>query len=597
MPAADRRFFGRAWASLASTRNVFGKLCLIALLQFVPILGQIVALGYFLGWVREAAWGMETPAPAHVLSGGDRAFWPRGAKAWVTTLLYGLIEAAFICILGAVWTFFGHMQGGIVDDIVLGVLVAAGLCGTILLTICCYVGLVRLAVYNRFGAAWQWGKSLQMAGRDFGGLLKLFFGTVGLNVLISIFVGAVYAIMVLGFTAGAAVPILSDLAYVTSAGLEGFISWLVGIAGMLVVTAPLWLVLSFLLNIPYLVITAVCWRALGNWAAQFDVPRWGAMTDPLPEPRAESVRSDAPVRPAAPSAAQPTSDCAAAAQEPMIDGSATPEAVSPAPVADGAASLPGTVAGEGGPSAASEDTSSTQTTPSPAFAGSSETPHEEPSVPTSQAPTAPQKRSHPIGVIVLCLLGSLVLSVAMGALTSCGALGISRGAHAAYSNGGVAGSTLSSPDGLWMSSDGQSVMLTPDDGWDKGSFTWHYDASGASYAQGTYVLEDVSDGIPNELYGQLLRLDDPEISDLVGALLDLGVTPRALGVGVYHIQMTAESGVLNGQDATSSAAGNVVNCLLIAYGDAGLLVDYDVIQSESYAGGPYPDGSVLFVTR
>ena len=182
MPAADRRFFGRAWASLASTRNVFGKLCLIALLQFVPILGQIVALGYFLGWVREAAWGMETPAPAHVLSGGDRAFWPRGAKAWVTTLLYGLIEAAFICILGAVWTFFGHMQGGIVDDIVLGVLVAAGLCGTILLTICCYVGLVRLAVYNRFGAAWQWGKSLQMAGRDFGGLLKLFFGTVGLNV-------------------------------------------------------------------------------------------------------------------------------------------------------------------------------------------------------------------------------------------------------------------------------------------------------------------------------------------------------------------------------------------------------------------------------
>ena len=58
---ADRRFFGRAWASLGSTRNVFGKLCLLALLQLVPVVGQIVTFGYFLGWLREAAWGMETP--------------------------------------------------------------------------------------------------------------------------------------------------------------------------------------------------------------------------------------------------------------------------------------------------------------------------------------------------------------------------------------------------------------------------------------------------------------------------------------------------------------------------------------------------------
>ena len=666
MDVSDRRFFGRAWASLASTRNVFGKLCLIALLQFVPVLGQMVTLGYFLGWVREAAWGMETPMPAHVLSGGDRAFWPRAAKAWVVSLLYGLIGGAFYALLCAVWALFGHMQPGIIDDIVLGVLVALGLFGGIWLLIFYYVGLVRLAIYNRFSAAWQWGKCLRMAGRDFGGLVKLFFGAIGLNLLISLFVGIVASLMGLAFfTSAVASPILAGLAGAFAYGYEGLVSAFVSLAGVLIVATPLLAVLSFFLNVPYLVISAVCWRALGNWATQFDVPRWGAMADPLPEPRADAacaaascapvapIASPAPAGQAAVSAATTGAPVTGSSDEPSQGGFAqatTPVAPAPASAADASVApdaTPDASQGEQGTAAGSPQQQKSgdasglhgtdPTVPvadldAPASAGSDgasqsgasqssvlaslppvagsngaatsaqqgSAPVSNPGTPTPavdacppQGYVRPEKHSHPVGVIVLCLLGSLVLSVLIGMMSACASTG------AALTLGSRASSVVSTshstnPEGYWTGSDGQALSLNLGESgiWGEGTFTWFYDAAQTSYAQGTYRLNDISDVPPSEYADELIALVDPAAEDLADALFDLGLTPSALGVGVYELQMTADSGMLNGQDATSSVRGNVVNALFVVYGNTGVLLDMSALQGSHVSGD-----AVLFVTR
>ena len=573
MAVSDRRFFGRAWASLASTRNVFGKLCLIALLQFVPVLGQMVALGYFLGWVREAAWGMETPMPAHVLSGGDHDFWPRAAKAWVVTLLYGLIESIFACVLTAVWVMFGHMQPGLVDDVALGVLVALGLVGSALLLIFYFVGLVRLAVYNRFGAAWQWGMCLRMAGRDFGGLLKLFFGTVGLNVLISVFVAAIASLMGLAFMASiVASPMLSTLLG-SAYGIDGLVSALISLAGALLVALPLFSVLTFFLNVPFLVITAVCWRALGNWGSQFDIPRWGAMADPLPEPREDAVCAQRPVAPTPePEAVPAAAPSSPATSSPLPVDPASPDEAS-APAADGT-------------SRAVPDDQLKRVAPA---------------VDACPAPgyVRPERRSHPVGIIVLCLLGSLVLSVVIGVATACASSGTARtigslgiGSQTIVSSGST------SPQGYWSSSDGQAVSLdlSESGAWDEGTFTWFYDASQSSLAQGSYRLNDLSSAPLSEALPRgvedLLASADPVLGDLADALFDVGVTPATLGIGVYEVHMTADSGMLNGQDATSSVQGNVVNALFIVFGNTGLIIDEDAVSDSTVQ----PD-AVLFVTR
>ena len=613
MAVADRRFFGRAWASLASTRNVFGKLCLIALLQFVPVLGQMVTLGYFLGWVREAAWGMETPMPAHVLSGGDASFWPRAAKAWVVSLLYGLVGGTFYAVLCAVWVLFGHMQPGIVDDVVLGVLVALGLFGGIWLLIFYYVGLVRLAIYNRFGAAWQWGACLRMAGRDFGGLVKLFFGTLGLNLLISLFVGIIGALMGLIFMASALVtPSLTGLAGLFSADLDTLVAALISLTGAFIVGLPLLALLSFFLNIPFLVISAVCWRALGNWATQFDVPRWGAMSDPLPEPRA--VEAALPVCPVAPTPVVTPSVASAPTQpvDPSVASSAVTSSASEVVPsssqttgsdADGLhVEMPAPLPAAGDAEDATTPQPAETDTPASASAGSSTpamgTPTPTASVCQPQGYVCPQKRSHPVGVIVLCLLGSLVLSVIIGVTTACSSAGMVNVLDSYVSGTSHYVTASTSPEGYWTSTDGQSLSLNLSDPGspDGGTFTWFYDASQSSYAAGTYYMNDVSDLPPSEYAADLIGYLDPTAGELADTLFELGLTPASMGVGVYELQMTAQSGVLNGQDATSSVEGNVVNALFLVSGNNGMLVDMDAVAGED-ADSDAASSAVLFVTR
>ena len=63
--------FSRSWEAFRSTEGWFAKICVLALVAFIPILGPIVVSGYLLGWARDAAWGMDNPLPRKVFGNED----------------------------------------------------------------------------------------------------------------------------------------------------------------------------------------------------------------------------------------------------------------------------------------------------------------------------------------------------------------------------------------------------------------------------------------------------------------------------------------------------------------------------------------------
>lgn len=282
--ARKHHYFGNAWRSLASTRNIFGKLCLLTLIQLVPVLGQIVTLGYFLGWAREAAWKMEAPLPAHVLGRGDSGFWSRGVKGFFVVILYGIISSVLFGLLAAGYAALGGLIGseGALPMVAAGVFGFVATMLGLLLTAFLLIGLLRMAVYDRFGAAFQWGFAWRMTFHHFGGLFKLFW-TYVLASLVMAVVGAVVVSALVPSLAGVGIgwPVA---AVVLSSGdySDAALALLGAVAGGSLAAALGTLVAGFFLSVLTNMVNALMWRAFGNWFALYDVPCWGASHDPLP---------------------------------------------------------------------------------------------------------------------------------------------------------------------------------------------------------------------------------------------------------------------------------------------------------------------------
>ena len=65
------KYFQTAWNDVKNSPGWFGKMCLLALVNFIPIFGSIVSYGYLYGWAREIAWGVHQPMPASIFSNDD----------------------------------------------------------------------------------------------------------------------------------------------------------------------------------------------------------------------------------------------------------------------------------------------------------------------------------------------------------------------------------------------------------------------------------------------------------------------------------------------------------------------------------------------
>lgn len=287
-----QEYFSHAWWALRSSDAWFGKVCLLALVSLIPVFGQIVVAGYLLGWARDAAWGMDNSLPKRIFGNEDGSLYRRGFFALVIRLasafavfvgmfvlasLFGLSAGVFSTLFDGM----GHSMGFLAFPAMFGSfgIFAAGIVATFALQFFVWVSLMRMSIYDTLGAGFQFGHIWRMVRRDIVGLLKIFFcgllaGLVAAAVLsvvwfVVVFIGMVVAMGMIG---------MADFSGTFAYGLDGLM------------TVGLFAAVLFALAVAYIsvvcsvLIQALIYRSLGSWTAQFDVARWGAQNDPLPEP-------------------------------------------------------------------------------------------------------------------------------------------------------------------------------------------------------------------------------------------------------------------------------------------------------------------------
>lgn len=358
-------YFQSAWEDIRHTRGWFGKILLLALVNFIPILGQIIILSYLYGWAREIAWGIHEPAPAKIFANDDGKFWWRGWLIAVLTVAFLALPTLLNLLSGSIeaytyeWTIFGPQlvsnPGLSALKTVLSLL--AFIVGLVLLVFS-WVGCMRVAIYNRLSAGFQFKKMWAMLRHDGAGMGRIFL----MNLLLTLVMGCIMAVVMalfigivltVGISAAGGLQNLAMIAQMDSSqGLLVALQVLLAAGG---VGFILLLFVLYLGGIATVFIHMVVIRALGYWTMQFEVPLWGGQDDPLPfelqEPP-EAARASAPEAPAAPvavavpTAAAPTAASAPAAPTipaeaaPAVDASAARDSVATDPPAEDETVIP-----------------------------------------------------------------------------------------------------------------------------------------------------------------------------------------------------------------------------------------------------------------
>lgn len=313
------QYYKTAWGDIKNSPGWFGKLCLLALINFIPVFGQIVTGGYLYGWAREIAWGTRAPLGARIFNNDDGKFWRRGWFIFVLGFVFALLPM-IITSIGSAMQSAGvvvapngavHSTG---NPVVAGfgtLIYFIGFLLTFFMMILRWIGSMRIAIYDRLSAGFQFGKLWKMLRHDTSGIMRIF----GMYLLVGIILGIILSIIIsilafivifagvsglinAGYTANAlqhmtqaqAVQLLWQ--FIASAGVVGFFAFVIG---------------AYLTALSTLFIDMLVVRALGYWTMQFDVPNWHGQDDPMPFETMPKAQQPAPGQPymGQPPAAQP----------------------------------------------------------------------------------------------------------------------------------------------------------------------------------------------------------------------------------------------------------------------------------------------------
>lgn len=321
--------FSASWKMLTHERGWYKPLCILALLGWIPILGQIVVLGYALEWARFTAWGIDTAPRQRGIDIGKILV--TGGRAFLVLLLMGFVIRTVLAVLGlGGWAFFGSFLvmglGTTVSSLIEGfsALSVWGILGAVvslLLGTFLTAAMMRATLYDSFGAGWRIDRLFQMIARDPAGFLKTwlvsFIGGVACvaYACVAALVGG--TISVGGFAA-----IVSDgygIHYGYAAhDLQHLLAW--G-AGPFMLMVLLVIAAIFVYGVISIAMQLVAVNAMGQWFCRFEVGRWGVSAAPLPDgvpvrPASETTWSPnggAPTRPAGGAGAAVTSGSAVGA--------------------------------------------------------------------------------------------------------------------------------------------------------------------------------------------------------------------------------------------------------------------------------------------
>lgn len=346
--------FMSSWHMLTRDKGWVKPVLVLTLVGWIPILGQIVLMGYGLEWARLTAWGVDA-APKQrgvdygkVLSTGGRAF--------LVSLSLGFVIALVLQVVfpGSLYMLFTGLTAG--NAVSVATAMASGAAMSILTMVASIAmgaflqaATLRATLYDSFSAGWRLNRLFQMIGRDFGGFLKVLLVTLIGGAISGMYAFVVSLVLMLVVMGG----VMSATAFVGLSGsyMNGWhflLEQLLRIgAGPLLLFIVVVIALAFVGSAISTAMSLVSMNAMGQWFCRFDVHRWGVSADPLPSDvphrgGASDSGMGAPVNPTASvesaAAAQPAAPVESAA--PVRPAQTTgAEGPAEAPVVPSAASL------------------------------------------------------------------------------------------------------------------------------------------------------------------------------------------------------------------------------------------------------------------
>lgn len=311
-----------SWKMMTRDKGWIKPVLVLTLVGWIPILGQIVLLGYALEWARLTAWGVDAAPKQRGVDYGKLL--TTGGKAFLVCLSMGFVAYSVLSLLfpHVVWFDMGLVMG------VLGELfeygsrhiasfsLVAGLVGVVLNTFIMAAAL-RATLYDSFAAGWRLDRLCQMIARDFGGFARVvgvalvgavcqwvYRSLVAIVAAIATFGGVLGAVSVLG--------VHGAYYYDTAQAVNQLLSF--GAAPLLILVV-LVVAAGFAGSVLSTAMSLVSINAVGQWFNRFDVNRWGVSSAPLPDgvpihaqgARAATAaewppRDSAPVSPVSPAA-------------------------------------------------------------------------------------------------------------------------------------------------------------------------------------------------------------------------------------------------------------------------------------------------------
>lgn len=249
-------YLRRAWGDLSSDEGWWRVILVLGLLNCVPLVGQVFMFGYVFDWAKEAAWGMKG-GPSH--DSGDIG---RRGKYGLMVLAVLFIWTAPVVVVAELLRLVPVM-GGVLCFLV--ELLA------VLVSVIASAAALRSIIYERMMPGLQFGRVLNMARRDPGGLCQAFAISL-LNIVL--LVAALFVVLL------PAVPFVASIVFSTPEQILGSSLIVVVLLGMLtiVVSLVVWVAGAVISTLIY----ALYARALGYWMEQFEPRKWRSPADPMP---------------------------------------------------------------------------------------------------------------------------------------------------------------------------------------------------------------------------------------------------------------------------------------------------------------------------
>lgn len=281
--------FMSSWHMLTRDKGWVKPVLVLTLVGWIPILGQIVLMGYGLEWARLTAWGVDA-APKQrgvdygkVLSTGGRAF--------LVSLSLGFVIALVLQVVfpGSLYMLFTGLTAG--NAVSVATAMASGAAMSILAMVASIAmgtflqaATLRATLYDSFSAGWRLNRLFQMIGRDFGGFLKVLLVTLIGGAISGVYAFVVSLVLMLVVMGG----VMSATAFVGLSGsyMNGWhflLEQLLRIgAGPLLLFIVVVIALAFVGSAISTAMSLLSMNAMGQWFCRFDVHRWGVSADPLP---------------------------------------------------------------------------------------------------------------------------------------------------------------------------------------------------------------------------------------------------------------------------------------------------------------------------